>query len=45
MFNMAKPLESDEPVPTPSKDFDAFFRDFKESAAKTSKDNQGTIKT
>lgn len=27
MFQMAKPLESDQPVPTPSKDFDALLRD------------------
>ena len=27
MFQMAKPLESDQPVPTPSKDFDALLMD------------------
>ena len=42
---MAKPLESDEPVPTPSKDFDVFFKDFQDSAALSSKDNQASIKT
>ncbi len=42
---MAKPLESDEPVPTPSKDFDTFFKDFKDPSAVNSKDNQGTIRT